>query len=109
MNTFEKASDAIEKDRNYEMYNENVIEWLKFADKATVSFSSKKYINKIRELARRYPEEVEIVADYEDSIVAYIPTSYIHINRMKRELTEEQKESLKERANQMRRQKNEKR
>ena len=52
MNEFEKASDAIEKDRDYRVNNENVIEFLRGADRATVSFSQGRFISKVKKLAK---------------------------------------------------------
>ena len=98
MNEFEKASDAIEKDRDYRVNNENVIEFLRGATTATVSFSQGRFISKIKKLAEKYPDEVEIVAENKDgSIVAHIPTRYIKISSNKIEMSDEKREALRER------------
>ena len=100
MNEFEKASDAIENDRDYRVNNENVIEFLRGATTATVSFSQGRFISKIKKLAEKYPDEVEIVAENKDgSIVAHIPTHYIKISNLKKDLSEEEREALVSRFN----------
>lgn len=99
MNEFEKACEQAEKDRNYEYSQENCIEFLRGAKTATVCFSQGRYISKIKKLAEKYPEEVQITAENKDgSIVAHIPVSYIKINNSKREISEEERELLRERA-----------
>ena len=42
-------------------YVENVIEWINGDKEVTMTFSQKKYIRKIKELAERYPDEVKII------------------------------------------------
>ena len=104
MNEFEKACSELEKDENYETDVENCIEWLRGSDRATVTFSQGRYIIKIEKLAEKHPDEVQIIhRNYNrggnvSSIVAHIPVSYIKINNTKRELTEEERAELRERA-----------
>lgn len=99
MNEFEKACSEVEKDRNYEYSQENAIEWIRNSNVATVTFSQGRYISKIKKLAEKYPEEVQITAENKDgSIVAHIPVSYIKINNLKREISDEKREVLRERA-----------
>ena len=100
MNQFEefnKVCDEVE-DRDFNLAQENVIEWLKNADVATVTFSQGRYITKIKKLAEKYPDKVQITAENKDgSIVAHIPVKAIKINIIEgRELTEEEKERAKE-------------
>lgn len=77
---------------------ENVIEFIRDEKRATVAFSQGRYKTRIRELAKSYPEECQIVAENEDgSICAHIPVDWVRINPGKN-LTEEQKEQLAERA-----------
>jgi hypothetical protein len=96
---FEKASEAIEKDRDYKANNENAIEFLRGAETATVTFSQGRFISKIRKLAEKHPDKVQIVAENKDgSIVAHIPVKAIHINIFEgRELSEEEIEQRKKR------------
>ena len=93
MNEFEKACSEVEQDRNYNYSQENAIEWIKNSDVATVTFSQGRYITKIRKLAEKYPDKVQIRAENKDgSIVAHIPVKAIKINIIEgRELSEEQK------------------
>lgn len=82
------------------MNNENVIEFLRGATTATVSFSQGRFISKIKKLAEKYPDEVEIVAENKDgSIVAHIPTRYIKISSNKIEMSEEERKAIGERLN----------
>lgn len=79
-------------------FNDNVIEFLKDDERATVSFSQGRYKTRIRNLAKQRPEECQIVAENKDgSLCAHIPTSWIRINPGM-DLTEEQREQMAERA-----------
>ena len=70
---------------------ENVIEFLRDSKTATVTFCQGRYITRIKELAEKRPNEVEITAENRDgSIVAHIPTSWVRINP-NIELSEEEK------------------
>lgn len=78
---------------------ENAIEWINGQNRVTVTLSQGRYISKIKKLAAKFPNEVQIVAENEDgTILAHIPLNYIKINRASRDLTEEEKEMLAERA-----------
>lgn len=100
MNEFEKACSEVEKERNYNYSQENAIEWIRNSDIATVTFSQGRYITKIRKLAEKYPDDVQIRSENKDgSIVAHIPVSYIKINNSKRELSEEERKAIGERLN----------
>ena len=72
---------------------ENVIEFIVGQKIASVTFSQKKYVNRIKKLAKERPTECSIVAENQDgSIFAHIPTRWIRINPG-REMTEaEEKE-----------------
>ena len=77
---------------------ENAIEFIKGFARTTVTFSQPRYINRIKELAEKYPEDCEIVAINKnagegESICAHIPTAWVKINPP-RKLTDEQKEEL---------------
>lgn len=77
---------------------ENVIEFIKGEDRATVTFSQGRYKSRVKNLAARYPEECQIVAENKDgSICAHIPVSWVRINPSMK-LTEEQREKMAERA-----------
>lgn len=61
-------------------FQENNIEWLTGQERATVSFSQKKYVNRIKRMAEKHAPCVEIIAENDDgSIYATIPLSAIHI------------------------------
>lgn len=80
---------------------ENVIEFLKGSDTATLSLTQGRYITRVRELAKKRPNECKIMRENTDgSIVAHIPTSWVKIHPT-RELSDEQREILVERANRM--------
>lgn len=71
---------------------ENVIEFLKDEQQAGVTFSQGRYKSRIRALAKKYPDECQIVAENKDgSIYAHIPVTWIRINP-DRVLTEKQLE-----------------
>lgn len=96
MNDFEKACEEVNKD--YTSEKENVIEWIKDSKVATITFTQGRYISKVRELAEKYPDRVQIVKDNADgTIVAHIPVSAVKINIIERNLSEEQKRIAAER------------
>ena len=77
---------------------ENAIEFYKGDKVATGSFTQERYITRIRELAKKYPDECQIVAENKDgSICCHFPTRWIKISANKKEMTDEQKEAAKER------------
>lgn len=95
---YNKACDEVE-DRDFNLAQENVIEWLRNSETATVTFTQGRYITKIRKLAEKYPDKVQITAENKDgSIVAHIPVKSIKINIIEgRELTEDEKKVMAER------------
>lgn len=96
MNEFEKACSEVEQDETYETEVENCIEFLKDAKTATVTFSQGRYITKIKKLAEKYPDQVQIVHSNKNSIVAHIPVKAIKISIIEgRERTEEEIERAK--------------
>ena len=73
---------------------ENVIEFIRDENVATVTFTQGRYRSRIKTLAEKYPEECEVVAENPDgSICAHIPVKWIRINPG-RDLTEEQREEI---------------
>ena len=98
MNEFEKACAEVDDDSLGMMTQENVIEWMKNGKIATLTLSQSKYINKIKKLAEKFPDEVKITAENSDCIVCHIPTSYIKINNPpKRIYSEEERAAMTER------------
>ena len=76
-------------------FNENAIEFLENQKFMFVTFSQKKYINKVKTLAEKYPDKVKIYEERTDSIYAKMPTSWLKI-QPSRVLSEKQKEASKE-------------
>ena len=98
MNQFEKAVAEIEDDWDGTLECENVIEFLKNAKTATVSFSQGRFIRKIRKMKELYPDQVDIRYDDHGVVTAHIPVSAIRIGIVPpREMTEEQKAEARER------------
>ena len=98
MTEFEKAAWEVDKEfDNDEVSNENVIEWIRGSKTVTISFTQKRFITKVHNLAQKYPDKVQIVHENKDSsIVAHLPLSAVHISiRPGREMTEEQREAAK--------------
>lgn len=79
---------------------ENVIEWFTNEERATVTFTQGRCKTRIRKLAEEYPDKVEIVAENKDgSLCAHIPAAWVRVSPpAKYNLTEEQREALRQRA-----------
>lgn len=80
-------------------FEENVIEFAKGSKTATVTFvGNSKFASRIRQLAEKFPDDVEIMHENADgSVMAHIPVKYIKINNRAREMSEEEKDALRER------------
>lgn len=90
-----KVGDILRPD--YEGYSENVIEWVRDGERATLSLSQRRTISRVKQLAKSHPEECQIVAENKDgSICAHIPVSWVRINPS-RELSDEQRRQIAER------------
>lgn len=79
---------------------ENVIEFLKDDVRATVTLSQGRYISRVKELAEKFPDAVEIIKLPEENggyLVAHIPVEYLKFNPPK-QLSQEQREQMRERA-----------
>lgn len=81
-----------------DIVNENVIEFTRNQNRATVTFCQPRFVNKIKKLAEEN-SECEITAENPDgSIVAHIPTSWVRIQPPRTvEMSEEKKDELRER------------
>lgn len=78
-------------------YNENCIEWLKDSDQCTLTLTQRRFINRIEQLSKSYPEECQITARNKDgSICAHVPTNWIKIIPP-RNLSDEQKAAIAQR------------
>jgi adenylate kinase family enzyme len=82
--------------------NENVIEWLTGNDTVLVTFSQKKYVNKIKKLAETREDVVIETENKDGSILARLPLKYIKITPP-RVMTEEQRNQVRERLEKYRR------
>ena len=77
---------------------DNNFEWTLGSKTACVTFSQKKFINKLKKYAEKYPDDVDIVAEYDDCITAHVPASWFKFSPpVKREFTEEQRKAMAER------------
>ena len=73
---------------------ENVIEFLRNQETMTLTLCQGRFITKVRELAKKFPEEVEITAENEDgSIVAHMPVSALHLSIIRKNITDEQRQA----------------
>ena len=100
MQEFLQASDEVDKEYyNDDVNCENVIEWIRNSPIVTVSFSQKRYISKLKKLAEKYPEDVQIVVENNDgSIVAHLPLKYIKISAPKKmSISDERRRELSDR------------
>ena len=82
-----------------EQNTENMVEFYKGSKTCTVSFTSQKYINKIKKLYKKSPDAFEVFEINDDgSLYARIPLSWLKISMPRtKEMTEEQRESAAER------------
>ena len=73
--------------------DENVIEFIRDAETATVTFCQGRYKTQIKKLAEKHPEECQIIAENGDgSLCAHVPTSWIAVRPPKKlNLTEEER------------------
>ena len=84
---------------------ENMIEFISGQHTCTVTFSNKKHINRIKKLYEERGDEFKYYHINEDgSVCAKLPLKWIKVNagsvpgtRAKREMTDEQKQALRER------------
>lgn len=78
---------------------ENVIEWLTGQDTISVTFSQKKYVNKVKALAEKHPDLVQILHENDDgSIFAHLPLKSLKLSVIiPRELSEDEKEIMTQR------------
>lgn len=73
---------------------DNTFEWFTGDKIAVVTFSQKKWVNKIKKYSEEYPNDVQIVVENEDgSVVCKVPVSWFKMSppRKGREFTEEEK------------------
>lgn len=76
-------------------YRENGVEWLNGQDTVTFSFSQKKFINKVRSLAEKYPDEVKIYAENNDgSITGNLPLKFVKISAPRQVSMDDEKKAI---------------
>ena len=64
---------------------ENVIEFLKDQDTATITLSQGRYISRVKKLAAEHPDECKILTQNKDgSVMAHVPVSWIKISPPRR-------------------------
>ena len=80
-------------------FGENAIEWITGSQTMTVTLDGKRYVNRVKSLARSHPDEVEIVAVNDDgTICAHLPLRYLKLTApAQREISDDQKAVLAER------------
>jgi hypothetical protein len=82
-------------------FKENNIEWvtgLKDEAKITLTLSSKRFINKVKRICSEHPKDAKFVENDDGTVYAELPIACLKISYPnKRELTEEEKEELRER------------
>lgn len=59
---------------------ENVIEWFTGSDKITVTLTQKKYINRVKNLSKRFVNEVKYAENEDGSIIATLPLKALKLN-----------------------------
>ena len=82
---------------------ENNIEFYYNSNRATASFTQGRYISRVKELAKRYPEECDIVQNSDGSVLAHFPTNWIKLNPPI-ELSDDQKKERADRLKKIREQ-----
>lgn len=101
-----KSTNFIDEQREEKKYSsldlnckENVIEFTKNQKTMTVMFSQKKWITKVKKIAKIYPDLVKIIVENHDKcIVACLPVKALHLYISKpREFTDEQREQMSKR------------
>lgn len=76
---------------------ENVIEFLTGESHAIVTFNQRKYVNKMKRLAAKFPKECEWIVENKDgSVCAKIPLTWIKISHP-RQVSDEQREAARDR------------
>ena len=84
-----------------ETNNENCIEWISNQHSITCTLSQLKWVNKVKQLQKKHPDKVKIVAENEDgSIVAKMPIKALKLSIIERELSDEQRQEMSHRLKQ---------
>ena len=75
---------------------ENVVEWIDGEKRIAVTFSQKKFVNKLKRLAEQYPDEVDCLENPDGSVFGHLPLKWLKISKP-REVTDEQRRVARER------------
>lgn len=99
MTIFEQVSSIVNSGRNAGDLRENCIYWCDGDKIATVNVSANsRYASRLRKLAESDPDDVRIFSDRAGGyLVATVPTRAVKINIMHRNMSEEEKEALRQR------------
>lgn len=90
-----------------ELSKENNIEFLTGAETATVTFTQRKYISKMKRLHAKFPDEIKYFVENKDgSVCAEVPLTWIKISHPKK-VSDEQREAARERLAKARKDKRE--
>lgn len=77
---------------------ENVIEWIKGQQIATLTLTRGPLVTRVKKLVEQHPEECQVIARNEDgSILVRVPVKWLKINPPMN-LSKEQREKLRERG-----------
>lgn len=94
----------------FDVCQDNCLEWITGQKKASVTFSQRKYVTKLKKYAEKYPEEIKVIAENNDgSICAHVPLSWVKFSppRKGREMSDEEKAAVAERLLEARKKKDE--
>lgn len=80
---------------------ENCIEFLTGKSRACGSFTSQKFINRIKRLAESYQDQVSLAENEDGSVCAGFPLSWVKLSPP-RQMSEEQRANAAERLKQLR-------
>lgn len=58
---------------------DNHIEWYSGKNRMTLSLTQKKYITRVRRLAEKHPDEVDVIENQDGSICAHLPLRALHL------------------------------
>lgn len=88
-----------DKDKNFERNNENCIEWISGSHTATLTFTNRKHVNRIKKLYKSHKDDFKYWYENPDgSICCKIPLKWIKVNPGgNREYTDEQRAAMAER------------
>lgn len=87
---------------------EMAVNWVDVDDMVSVTAYQTKYMNQIKKLAEKYPDEVKIIKTAKENdgmMLAHLPKKFVKVSfgapRAKKEMTEEQKVAAAERMKKM--------